>query len=163
MLNSRLRKLLDLNNKYNLNDDCKEITSIDELISAFEQSKLFYMSYYLEYFKNGNTTMSISDLPIPFLQLESFVSQYKRALNNKSHFGIVLDKQEDISTESTKAVNSFVASRINKDNSIKAVVEPGNWDTYISDNGQYIEAVHDYGIIELDDSQSEYVKRLKKI
>ena len=163
LLNSRLRKLLDLINKYNLNDDCKEITSIDELISAFEQSKLFYMSYYLEYFKNGNTTMSISDLPIPFLQLESFVSQYKRALNNKSHFGIVLDKQEDISTESTRAVNSFVASRINKDISIKAVVEPGNWETYISDNGQYIEAVHDYGIIELDDSQSEYVKRLKKI
>ena len=163
LLNSRIRRLLDLINKYDLNGDYKEIASLDELISVFKQSKIFYMSYYLEYIKSGKETMSISDLPIPFLQLESFVSQYKRALNNKSYFGIILDKQDDISLESTKAVNLFVSSRINSNISMKIVTEPGNWDTYITPNSQYVEAVHDYGIIELDESQAQYVKQLKKV
>ena len=163
LLNSRIRRLLDLINKYDLNGDYKEITSLDELISVLKQSKSFYMSYYLEYIKTGKETMSISELPIPFLQLESFVSQYKRALNNKSHFGIVLDKYDDILLESTKAVNLFVSSRINSNISMKIVLEPDNWDTYITPNGQYAEAIHDYGIIELDDSRTEYVKQLKKV
>ena len=163
LLNSRITRLLSLLNKYNVNPGHKEIKSLDELILTLIKSKEFYMSYYLDYVKTGKENKSIEDIAMPFLQLEFFVSQYKRVLNNKSYFGIVIDKCDDISLASTRAVNFLVGSRINSDISMKVVVEPDKWDSYIDANGQYVEAVHDYGTIELDDSQNEYIKRLKKL
>ena len=162
LLNTRLIKLLDLLNKYNVNSGYKKIESLDELILTLAETKEFYKSYYLDYVRTGKEDMSINDIAMPFLQLEFFVSQYKRVLNNKSYFGIIIDKSEDISLASTKNVNFLVGSRINSDISMKIVVEPGKWDSYVDSNDQYVEAVHDYGIIELDDSQAEYVKLLKR-
>ncbi len=162
LLNSRITRLLSLLNKYNVNPGYKEIKSLDELILTLFNSKEFYMSYYLDYVKTGKEDKSIDGIAMPFLQLEFFASQYKRVLNNKSYFGIVIDKCDDISLASTRAVNFLVGARINSDISMKIVVEPGKWDSYIDSNGQYVEAVHDYGVVELDDSQAEYVKKLKR-
>ena len=88
---------------------------------------------------------------MPFLHLESFVSQYKRGLNNNSYFGIVIDKGADVSLESIRNVNLLVGLRINSYISMKIVVAPDKWDSYFDSDGQYIEAVHDYGVVELDD------------
>ena len=149
-------------NKYNVNSGYKEIESLDELILTLYETKEFYKSYYLDYVTTGKEEMSINDIAMPFLNFEFFVSQYKKVLNNKSYFGIIIDKHNDILLESTKNVNSLVGSRINSDISMKIVVEPGQWDSYFSSNGQYIEAVHDYGVVELDDSQSKYINQLKR-
>lgn len=163
LLNSKLIRLFNLLNKYSVNPGQKEINSLDELISILNESKEFYMSYYLNYVKTGKEDKSIDNIVMPFLQLEFFVSQYKKALDNGSYFAIVIDKCDDISLASTRAVNFLVGSRINSDISMKIVVEPEKWDSYIDTNGQCVEAIHDYGIIELDHSQIEYIKRLKKL
>lgn len=105
--------------------------------------------------------MSIDQIPIPFLQLDLFIAQFKRALNNNSYFGIIIDKQQDIAVSSTKAINFLIGGRINKDISMKIAIQPDNWDTYLDPNGQLIEAIHDYGTVELDDSNREYTKKLK--
>lgn len=162
LLNSKITRLLHLINKYDINSGHKKITSFDELILTMNESKSFYKSYYLDYVKTGQTKKSINDISISFLHLESFISQYKRALNNTSYFAIIIDKSDDISLSSTKAINLLIGSRINKDISMKIVVEPGKWDSYIDVNGQYIESIHDYGVVELDDSQKKYIKSLKK-
>lgn len=162
LLNTRLIRLLDLLNKNNVNPGYKKIKSLDELILTLAETKEFYKSYYLDYVRTGKEDKSINDIAMPFLHLEFFVSQYKRVLNNKSYFGIIIDKSDDISLASTRNVNFLVGSRINSDISMKIVVEPGKWDSYIDPNGQYVEAVHDYGVVELDDSQAEYVKKLKR-
>lgn len=163
LLNLRIAGLLDILNKDCINPGHSEISSLDDLIRVLEQSKEFYRTYYIDYIQNGKEDKSINDIALPFLQIEMFISQYKRALNNKSYFGIILDRCQDISLSSTKAVNFLVGTRINSDISMKVVVEPDKWDSYIDANGQYVEAVHDYGIVELDDSQAEYVKKIKKI
>lgn len=162
LLNSRIVKLLNILNKYSINPGHPEISSLDDLIKILEQSKEFYMLYYMDYVKSGKEDKSINDITLPFLELESFISQYKRVLSNESYFGIIIDKYQDISLSSTKAVNSLVGARINKDISIKIVVEPDKWDSYIDVNGQYVEATHDYGIVKLDDSYAEYVRKIKK-
>ena len=109
----------------------------------------------------GFSNKSIDDFRIPFLQLELFISQYKRALDISFYFGIIVDKYDDIALSSTKALNSLVGARINKDISMKIVVEYGMWDSYVDTSGNFIEVIHDYGTVELDDSAKKYVKKLK--
>jgi len=162
LLNSRIQKLLNTINKYSKNSEYPDITNLEDLISVLIESKEFYKTYYENYL-NNRKLKSIDEIVLPFLHLESFVSEYKKALNNNSHFGIIIDKKDDIILSSTKAINLLVGSRINRDISMKVVVEPGKWDCYIDYNGQYIEAIHDYGIIEFDNSHTEYVEKVKKL
>ena len=161
LLNSRIEKLLCIINNYYITPGYTQIANLDELINVLEESKEFYREYYDNYVKCGFNNKSIDDIRLPFLQLQLFISQYKSALNISSHFGIVVDKHDEIALSSTKAINSLVGARINKDVSMKIVVEPGMWDSYIDINGNFIEVIHDYGTVELDDSQKEYVKKLK--
>ena len=43
---------------------------------------------------------------------------------------------------------------------MKIACDPINWITYYSVNGDLIQNIHDYNIIELDNNYSEYVKSL---
>ena len=161
LLNSRIGKLLRIINNYYITPGYTQISDLDELINVLEESKEFYREYYDNYVKCGFNNKSIDDIRLPFLQLELFISQYKRALDISSYFGVIVDKCDDIALSSIKAINSLVGSRINKDISMKIAVEPGMWDSYVETNGNFIEAIHDYGIVELDDSAKKYVKKLK--
>ena len=163
LLNSRIDKLLNFINKCYINDGHSKISDLEHLIQTLEQSKEFYKNYYDEYVRTGTTELSIRDLTLPFLFFEFFVQQYKRILNNESYFCIIIDKSSDILLESTKSINLLLGARINRDVSMKVAVEPDKWDSYIDLNGQYIEYIHDYGVVELDNSQKEYIKKLKML
>lgn len=162
MLNERIKKLIEVLNKCSINKDYPPIEDIDDLIKVLIQSKKFYKKYYMEYYGKGIETASINEIALPFMQFDMFIRYLKNAINNDSYFAIIIDKQKDIALSSTKAINGLVGSRINKDISIKIAVEPDKWDSYIDSNGQLIECVHDYGTVELDDSQSQYLKKLKR-
>ena len=162
LFNSRIERLLYIINKYDKNPDYSNITSLDDLISVVLESKEFSKVYYNNYL-TGKKLQSIDEIALPFLQIESFITQYKKALNNGSHFAIIVDKKStDIALPSIKQINSLIGSRINKNISMKVIVEPTMWESYITSNGQYVDNIHDYGTIELDDSHKEYVKRLKE-
>lgn len=161
LVNSRIMELIEKINKYDINSNRKEITSFDELFKAVLESKEFYESYYMDYVKLRRERRTINEVVMPFLDIQSFISKYKKALNNNSYFAILLDKNKDIALSSINAVNLLVGSRINGDISMKVVVEPNKWDSYYDSNGQFIQVVHDYGVIELDDSNIEYTKKLK--
>lgn len=162
LLNKRIVRLLNKLNKYNINSGYPKISSLDELIEVLEQSKEFYKEYYIDYMRTGEWGKSINNIALPFLELESFISDYKKVLNNESYFGIIVDKNHDVSLSSIKAVNLLIGSRINKNISMKVVVEPNKWHLYVDTNGQYIESIHDYEIVELDNSQTYYVQKIKK-
>lgn len=163
MLNERIKKLIEILNKCSINRDYPPIADFDDLIKVLIQSQKFYKEYYMEYYGKGIEMASINDIPLPFIQFDMFIRYLKSSINNDSYFGIIIDKQKDMSISSIKAINSLVGSRINKDISMKIAVEPDKWDSYLDSNGQLIEYVHDYGTVELDDSQSQHLKRLKKI
>ena len=55
----------------------------------------------------------------------------------------------------------MVGKRINADISMKVACQPGEWETYYDLSGQFVQCVHDYGVVELDDSLNQYVKKRK--
>ena len=81
---------------------------------------------------------------------------------NKSYFGIIIDGSNDFSLETYKLVNGYVTRRINGDLSMKVVTDPEKWYTYYDNGGEFAEAVHDYGIVELDSSYSDRTKKMMK-
>lgn len=162
LLNERLKKIIELLNKYSMNKQHPSVIDLTDLIQVLNKSKELYKKYYLEYYGKGQETISIQDIPLPFIQFDFFIKELKSALNNNSYFGIIIDNQEDIAIFSTQAINSLVGSRINKDISMKVATEPDGWDSYSCQNGQLIESVHDYGTVELDESLTHHIKSLKR-
>ncbi len=152
--------MIDNLNNGSINKYYYSIEDCDDLIQTLIQSKEFYQKYYIDYYKKEIESASINEVRLPFLPFDMFISDLTTSINNDSYFGIIIDKQKDIALSSTKVINSLVGSRINKDISMKIAVEPKKWDSYISVNGQLIEYVHDYDIVELDDSQSQYSKKI---
>lgn len=161
LLNERIKKLIDTLNKCGINKNYSPIVDLNDLIRVLMQSKEFYKNCYVEYYGEGKETTSIDEITLPFLQFDMFIMLLKRAINNSSYFGIIIDKQSDIALSSIQAINGLIGSRINQDISMKIAVEPDNWDSYRNFDGQIIESIHDYGTVELDDSQSQYLKKIR--
>ena len=156
-----IEELIDAINKFIINNKSNEITSLDDFISLLTESKKYYKEYYQGILEEKDLLSPYEVLKIPFIEINFFIERLKQIINNNSYFGIIFDKQNDISLQTTKAINSLIGSRINKDISVKIALEPDKWDSYLCSNGQFIEYIHDYGDIELDDSKSNYVKQLK--
>lgn len=161
ILNNRLTKLISLINR-NKNIGHAEIETADDLLKEIETSRNFYYENYLNYVNGLIKNIPVNDITVPFLQLEMFISKYKEAMNIDSYFGIIFDKKGQQAINSTQAINNLIGGRINKDISVKAVIEPNDWETYYDANGQYIEATHDYGTVEMDNSFQNHIKTLKK-
>ena len=143
ILNNKLSLLIHLINK--------GIVSVSELLDEMKKSRDFYYDSYIKYTKGLIKEISINEINVPFLNLEMFVRRYKRCMNMQSYFGIIYDKRDRVSVQSIQTINNFIGARINNDISIKIATNSNEWETYYNTNGQYVEAIHDYGIIELDD------------
>ena len=137
------------------------IMSFDELFNLLKESRDFYMKYYQDYLLGKELLPNINELKMPFLEINSVIKLIKNLLNNQSYFGIIIDKQIDIPVISMQSINGFVTRRINSDISMKVSCDPEKWNVYYDLGGMLIEYIHDYGVIELDNSANKYVKKLK--
>ena len=79
---------------------------------------------------------------------------------SKNYFYIPFAKSsgEDVAI----TINNYIGKRCNADLSIKLACDATSWPTYCSLNGQ-IDAIHDYGTVELDDCVKQYTKKMKTI
>lgn len=139
----------------------EKILSFDELVELLKESKDFYTMYYSDYLMGKDIFLNINDLKIPSLEINSVTRVVKNLLNNQSYFGIIIDKQNDIPLILMKSINSLVSRRVNSDISMKVACDPEKWDVYYGFGGVLIENIHDYGVIELDDSADKYLKKVK--
>ena len=143
-----IKRLVEKINKKGLNE------------TLFKNCRKFYLTYpHIKTYLETGVFPSLEGLPIRFMELDSFMHYYKKLLNNKSYFSVIVDQQSPISSLSKRAINDVVGKRINADISMKVACQPDEWETYYDLNGQIVEAVHDYGVVELDDSLSQYVKK----
>lgn len=133
------------------------IKRLKELRRALLESKNFYRDRYLQEDKEN---LSIDNLPIPFITAESVVPKVKTLLELDSYFGLIFDITNSISPLSAITINNYIGKRCNADLSIKLACDATSWPTYCSLNGQ-IDAIHDYGTVELDDCVKEYTKKMK--
>lgn len=136
-----------------------DILSLDELANSLLSSKEIYGNGLNDYSKAGNINFNITDMNIPFMDLESFIKKTKKLINNQSYLCLLLNHEEDISIYSMKSINNLIASRINKDISVKLATGNKTWRTYLADNNEHIDSVHDYDIIYLDGEKSSTNKK----
>lgn len=134
-----------------------EMLTNEELLRALKASRQFYERYYVSELV-GTEKEDIESLKIQFLMIDGFIYYFKKAINNQSYFGLVFDHQTPFPVETTMAINGFVSKRCNSDISVKVAIQPEEWETYYDSNGMLIEAIHDYGTVELDDSLKQYIK-----
>ncbi len=135
--------------------------TIEEYARVIKNSRDAFLEAYIKYVKTGEVDTFADKLEVPFIMVEYSVKKFKEMLNNSSFFAVIVDSKGKLSRNSCRAINNLVCSRINADISMNVATEPENWVTYYAQNGQMAEYVHDYGVIELDDSLNEYVKRYK--
>ena len=83
-------------------------------------------------------------------------------LEMDSNFGLIFDTDSSISIVSAITINNYIGKRCNTALSIKLACDATSWPTYISLNGP-IDAIHDYGTVELDDCIKQYTKKMKEI
>lgn len=133
------------------------IKRLKELRRALLESKNFYRERYLQEDKEN---LSIDNLIIPFITAESVVPKVKNLLELDSYFGLIFDTANSVSQISAITINNYIGKRCNADLSIKLACDATSWPTYCSLNGK-IDAIHDYGTVELDDCVKEYTKKMK--
>lgn len=161
IINSKIEELLKIVNRLFLNHGKQNISSLDELLTALRTSKKFYERYYVKS-QRGEDTPSIDDLQLCFMQIVPFVHYVKNMLATKAPFSIIVDHQEPMNILSCQAINNLTGMRINDDISMNVAEQPEEWESFLAQNGTMIEAVHDYGVIELDDSLKTFIEEYKK-
>lgn len=155
----KLRELLDFINRCCKQKKIKDANNIKELITLFEESKRLYKDFYLKHATEGSVEKLFDDIPIPFIDGVMTSETIKESIGNKSYFGLIIDHNKKISPSSQRAINNLISGRINSDISIKLATSPNDWETYVTQNNQYIEYVHDYSYVELDDSYKKTNRR----
>ena len=160
-LEKRMSKIISVFNRCFRNSEFSELKKVEDLKIAFYDSIEFYLSSYTSYVLNKEK-IDISKVSIPFMNLDMFVSLFKEVLNKNSYFGIIINNNQDVALSSVKEINDLVGSRINGDISMKIVTDPDRWASYIGTSRGFIEYIHDYGTISLDNSLEEHMKTLKK-
>ncbi len=158
--NDRLVGFLKRVNQILVKGDYK-VNSMEELLEFIELGKKFYEEEFEKYVKSGEFQGDFDKLPIQFMDLNFFMRYFKQLINNSSHVAVIINNNA-MSSLYKKAVNGMVSSRCNGDISMKVFTDPEKWGSYYTDSGVLVEAVHDYGAIELDNSLHTYVKKLRE-
>lgn len=148
-------------NRLLVQDGHPNIASLQELLTALKLGLEFYEMNYKIALDTGAFKGNFSDVPISFLSLDVFLRYFKKLLNNNSYVAVVMNLTKPISHYATQAINTHLSKRCNADLSMKVVCEPSDWKSYFDPVGVRIEAVHDYGEVELDESYKEYIRELK--
>lgn len=157
--NKHVQDLIKLFN-YIKSPSTLSINSLDDLVNMLANAKDSWLRIYANLAKGR--MLALEDVPYIHIEIEHIIIKLKQALQNESYFALLINHDTDISLISQQAVNTLINARINKDLSIKIAASPEKWGTYRDLNGQFIEYVHDYDIVELDDSYKSYIRKLKK-
>lgn len=156
----RLEKFL--NQLSSITSDDSSYSSLDDFYKDLNDSLLFYLDGYKKMFSDSAFSLDFRNVKVPFVMPGMIVPKVKKMLNNGSYFGIIIDKHDDLSLNAVRMVNGYLSKRINSDISMKVFCEPDKWPTYYDMTGMLVEATHDYGVVEIDNSYSEYTKKLMK-
>lgn len=161
-LNDRMKSFIKNVNRLMMNPGFEDVQDISELLGILKESKKFYNEEYVKLLQTGSFQGNIASLKINFIDLNTFIHYYKKALNMRSHFSVIIDQQVVGARVSQQAVNGIITKRCTGDISMKVACQPEEWKTYSDLNGMYAESVHDYSGVELDDCYAKYVKELRK-
>lgn len=158
ILEDRMDRLFDFIRRMSLYEDLS-INSLENLKFLLEESRDFYIEAYQKYLKGENFSLNINKIEIPFIMSDWMIPRIKELLNNDSYFGIIIDKQENFSIGTTKAINNYLTNKKNRDIVLKIICKPNLWDTYYDEKDRFAEHIQDYTTVNMNDPILLYKKR----
>ena len=138
-------------------------TTEEELFNMFKEGKDFYNELYTSYLKGLPYDKTIDDIYLPFIAFEYFTDAFVRRID-KPYISIFINNKsnKEFAMESYRAVNSLISNTGNLTATIKVVTDSEKWPTSCDLNMEYIQNVHDYDYIELDDSYEKHIEKIRK-
>lgn len=162
-LQSRISELMQVVKRLCLGNKEKGVPNIDELLSLLKISRQFYVQYYEKLMIGKSDLPELCGGPISYIDLDPFMHYVKQTLGNNSYFGIIVDNQTDIPLISKRAINNIVTKRCTGDISMKVACDFRDWNTYYGLGDVRADIIHDYGDIDLDGNEKEFLGRVKMI
>lgn len=150
-LNEEELEKLEVNLKRLFHDN--SITNFNILEQELKNGTNAYREFYNHYRKTGELNDNlVLDLKILFVLFDLFLPNLKKTIPSISNFLLILDTQNEFGVCFTKVVNTYISSRSNGYLNIKVACENQNiWKNYTTINEQFVQYVHDYDIIEMDE------------
>lgn len=161
-LNEKMKSFINAVNRLMINPGFCGVSDISEFSKILKEAKKFYSEEYVKLLQTGTFQGDITSLRLGFVDLNFFMNYYKRALNTRRHFSVVVDCKGSGALVSQQALNGIVTKRCTGDISMKIACEPDSWKSYYDLTGMLAESVHDYSAVELDESYAKYIKELRK-
>lgn len=143
VLNSRFKRLF-----YLLSDNV-DISDVIVLRDLLDKCKNVYKREYINYINTGILEDFYNDLEISNVIIDMIVPCIKRSIGLEKYFSILIDVDSEISKYNEMSINDYIASRCTGYLSINILLSKYEWKYYYSSNGQFIENVHDYNVIDL--------------
>ena len=127
----------------------REIKDINTLRNLIIESMNMYRDGYLEYMETGKCDF-YNRVPIPFVMMDNLIPLIKKSIGLNKHFSLMMEFDSDISIYTCRAINDYVASRCTGYLSMNVLLhDDSEWKSWYSNNGQFVEYVHDYSVIDL--------------
>jgi len=145
ILNSKFERLFRLCSFSGI----RKITDVIELRDILEKCKNRYKIEYIDYIETGILGNFYNELEIPFVLVDTIVPCIKRSIGLEKHFSLLFDVNSDFSVFNQMAINNYVASRCTGYLSVNVLINEYDWKYYYSSNGQFIQNVHDYSVVNL--------------
>jgi hypothetical protein len=141
--------ILKFFNLFAMQNKLKSLTSLrDELLNT----KMTFISEYNKYITTGEYKDFQSKLNIFSIKLDLLIVRLKRYLPTLERINLLIDKEGDYSLIYTQVINFYLSARSNADLSIKVGCDGINdWSTYHDINGTFVQAMHDYDTIDMDE------------
>ncbi len=132
------KTFLDKINNYFLYDKTISINDLDKLLEELKNTKNFYKEEYHYYLETGNFKGDLKNVKIPYLDLEVFITNFRKLIGNKNQVCILIDNKNDVSIKSKKCVNSLMYSKESKSFIINVLTLKDTWETFDDLKGYYI-------------------------
>ena len=144
----------------------KEYENLSELIDGVKAGKNFWSDFFDSYLNIGDEDFydrNSDRYDIVFAPfINSFTEELLEAASNKSAFQLIFDRKKEISIYSVQAINSLLGLRCNGSMNVKVACECDEWEHTGDCYGNVAEYVHDYTILELDNSLKEMMNKCRE-
>lgn len=129
----KIKRQIELKDRDNIN-------SIEDILNAFRKVKDYYSEEYYYYSKTGNFKKDLSNIPIAYLDIEYFISSFKKLIKNNTYVCIIIDndKDKDINITSKRCVNSLMDINYDVPFTIKVLTNTDEWEDFNDLYGNYI-------------------------
>jgi len=133
-----------------LSSDKYDIKNLDELFEILNETKIYYEEQYYYYTNTGNFNKDLKNIKIPYLDIESFVYDFKKIVKNNSYICIIIDDKNNTNIISKKCVNQLMDINYDVSFTIKVLTSEDSWKVYDDLYGNYTDPIisnYEYNLV----------------